>query len=120
MSRWLAILDEGWQLRPSPERINMLEPSESTVAAPAVSNEASLQPLYLHLSVIDPETISVLVEAKEGRDRQELALTALKIGFLSRRHGMPVRPFSCHRRRRHSRASAMGQRPRYQMGWGER
>src|SRR5262245_13752929 len=40
-------------------------------------------PLYLHLSVTDPETVAALSEAAEGRDRQELALTALKIGILS-------------------------------------
>src|SRR5262245_17354103 len=40
-------------------------------------------PLYLHLSVTDPETVAALSEAAEGRDRQELALTALKIGLLS-------------------------------------
>jgi hypothetical protein len=38
-------------------------------------------PLYLHLSVTDPETVAALSEAAEGRDRQELALTALKIGI---------------------------------------
>lgn len=37
-------------------------------------------PLYLHLSVTDPDTVAALSEATEGRDRQELALTALKIG----------------------------------------
>jgi hypothetical protein len=42
-----------------------------------------LDPLYLHLSVTDPETVSALNEATEGRERQELALTALKIGILS-------------------------------------
>lgn len=45
----------------------------------------ALEPLYLHLSVIDPETIAALAETREGRDRQELALTALKIGLLSLR-----------------------------------
>lgn len=42
-----------------------------------------LDPLYLHLSVTDPDTVAALGEATEGRDRQELALTALKIGILS-------------------------------------
>ena len=41
------------------------------------------EPIYLHLSVTDPETIAALSEATDGRDRQELALTALKIGILS-------------------------------------
>lgn len=44
---------------------------------------SNLAPLYLHLSVTDPETVAALTEATEGRDRQELALTALKIGILS-------------------------------------
>ena len=42
-----------------------------------------IDPLYLHLSVTDPETAAALCEASEGRDRQELALTALRIGILS-------------------------------------
>ncbi len=41
------------------------------------------EPIYLHLPVTDPETVAVLSEASDGRDRQELALTALKIGILS-------------------------------------
>ena len=43
----------------------------------------ALEPIYLHLSVTDPEALAALAEAAEGRDRQELALTALKIGILS-------------------------------------
>ena len=48
-------------------------------------DDASLpgDPLYLHLSVTDPEAVVALSEAREGRERQELALTALKIGILS-------------------------------------
>jgi hypothetical protein len=42
-----------------------------------------LDPLYLHLSVTDPDTVAALSETSEGRDRQELALTALKVGILS-------------------------------------
>ena len=51
----------------------------------ATSSESPgiVEPIYLHLSVTDPETIAALSEATEGRDRQELALTALKIGILS-------------------------------------
>ena len=51
----------------------------------ATSSESPgiVEPIYLHLSVTDPETIAALSEASEGRDRQELALTALKIGILS-------------------------------------
>jgi hypothetical protein len=41
------------------------------------------EPLYLHLSITDPEVARALAEAGEGRDRQELALTALRIGILS-------------------------------------
>ena len=43
------------------------------------------EPLYLHLSVTDPDTLAVLADAPEGRERQELALTALRIGVLSLR-----------------------------------
>jgi hypothetical protein len=42
-----------------------------------------VEPLYLHLSVTDPETVAVLSQATAGRDRQELALAALKVGILS-------------------------------------
>ena len=42
-----------------------------------------LEPIYLHLPITDPESITFLSESPEGRDRQELALTALKIGILS-------------------------------------
>lgn len=54
-----------------------LSPVTSTLAGTA------FEPMYLHLSVTDPETLAVLADASEGRDRQELALTALKIGILS-------------------------------------
>lgn len=64
----------------------MLEnPDTSVVPFPSASNDEVLQPLYLHLSVVDPEAIAALSEAKEGRDRQELALTALKVGLLALR-----------------------------------
>lgn len=59
--------------------------SAKEAASPSASEPGSLEPLYLHLSVIDPETISALAEVRDGRDRQELALTALKIGLLSLR-----------------------------------
>jgi len=55
-----------------------VRPAEAIVSA-----LGSTEPLYLHLSVTDPETVAALSEATEGRDRQELALTALKIGILS-------------------------------------
>ena len=44
---------------------------------------ASSEPLYLHLSITDPEVVAALAEAGEGRDRQEFAQTALRIGVLS-------------------------------------
>ena len=52
---------------------------------PTITSEATgiVEPIYLHLPVTDPETIAALAESAEGRDRQELALTALKIGILS-------------------------------------
>jgi hypothetical protein len=53
--------------------------SPETVSGPA----GAAEPIYLHLSVTDPETIAALSESSDGRDRQELALTALKIGILS-------------------------------------
>lgn len=41
------------------------------------------EPLYLHLSITDSEIVQTLTEAGESRERQELALTALRIGILS-------------------------------------
>src|SRR5258707_1170439 len=61
----------------------MFEPGNSSVETDLIDGTDVLQPLYLHLSVVDPETVAVLGEAKEGRDRQELALTALKVGVLA-------------------------------------
>jgi hypothetical protein len=55
----------------------------SILPAAETASLADLAPLYLHLSVTDPETIAALSDSAEGRDRQELALTALKIGILS-------------------------------------
>src|SRR5450631_586754 len=49
----------------------------------ASHSQGIVEPIYLHLPVTDPETIAALSESSEGRDRQELALTALKIGILS-------------------------------------
>lgn len=54
----------------------------STATAISVS-EVSAEPIYLHLPVTDPETVAVLAEVSDGRERQELALNALKIGILS-------------------------------------
>ncbi|MBU6257928.1 MAG: hypothetical protein KGO01_05855 [Burkholderiales bacterium] len=57
----------------------------TTIAASGVASTggAATDPIYLHLPVTDPETVSALMEVADGRDRQELALTALKIGILS-------------------------------------
>ena len=33
------------------------------------SEAGANEPMYLHLSVVDPEAIAALAEAKEGRDR---------------------------------------------------
>lgn len=50
---------------------------------PVTAVATTAEPLYLHLSVTDPDALAALAEAGEGRERQELALTALKIGPLS-------------------------------------
>ena len=59
----------------------LVQPSQIANTEALATQQAD--PLYLHLSVTDPETAAALCEAHEGRDRQELALTALKIGILS-------------------------------------
>lgn len=58
------------------DSLNMLQSS-------AGSADAVVEPLYLHLSITDPEVVQALAEAGEGRERQEFALTALRIGILS-------------------------------------
>lgn len=58
------------------ESLNVVQSSES---AP----DTVVEPLYLHLSITDPEVVQALADAGEGRDRQECALTALRIGILS-------------------------------------
>ena len=50
----------------------------TNLAAPA-------EPMYLHLSITDPEVAAAIGEAGEGRERQEFALTALRVGILSLR-----------------------------------
>lgn len=57
----------------------------ATAEAPVapVAAAASLAPLYLHLPVTDPETVGALQEVDDGRERQDLALTAMRIGILS-------------------------------------
>lgn len=49
----------------------------------SISAGTTPEPLYLHLSITDPEIAAALIDAGEGRDRQEFALTALRIGVLS-------------------------------------
>lgn len=44
---------------------------------------ATSEALYLHLSITDPEVVAALSEAGEGRERQDFAVTALRIGVLS-------------------------------------
>lgn len=53
------------------------------VSNPSVDADVATGPIYLHLPVTDPETVTALAEVPDGRDRQELALIALKIGILS-------------------------------------
>lgn len=60
-------------------------PDDVLNALPLAPTSDVLEPLYLHLSVVDPEAIAVLADAREGRERQELALTALKVGLLALR-----------------------------------
>jgi hypothetical protein len=54
------------------------------IASATTANTGAVnEPIYLHLPVTDAETVAALLEVADGRDRQELALTALKIGILS-------------------------------------
>jgi len=57
----------------------------TSMVASALAADASavIVPIYLHLPVTDPETVAALAEVADGRERQELALNALKIGILS-------------------------------------
>jgi hypothetical protein len=57
--------------------------SLNIVDASGTGSGVSAEPLYLHLSITDPEVAQTLTEAGESRERQELALTALRIGVLS-------------------------------------
>lgn len=54
-----------------------------TLDTPAGAPHPNAEPLYLHLSITDPEIAAALTEAGEGRERQEFALSALRIGILS-------------------------------------
>ena len=62
----------------------------------AERTEIGAEPLYLHLSITDPEVAHALAEAGEGRDRQELALTAA-----AHWHPLPQGRAGYGRRRRH-------------------
>lgn len=53
------------------------------VAAVKADEVITSEPMYLHLSITDPEVVQSLTEIGESRERQELALTALRIGILS-------------------------------------
>lgn len=57
----------------------------SQVVAVREDEVITSEPMYLHLSITDPEVVQTLTEVGESRDRQELALTALRIGVLSLR-----------------------------------
>ena len=56
-----------------------LSTEQATPTAPA----SAAEPMYLHLSVTDPETLAALAETPDGRERKELARTAIRIGLLS-------------------------------------
>jgi hypothetical protein len=59
--------------------VESLNVAQSSAAGP----DSTVEPLYLHLSITDPEVVRALTEAGESRERQDLALTALRIGILS-------------------------------------
>lgn len=53
---------------------------------PVVSVNSDAQSLLLSLVVTDNETVAELLERADGRERDEYALTALRIGVLSLKH----------------------------------
>lgn len=53
------------------------------MAAAAPGSAASGGPLFLPLTITDPEVLGALAEARDERERHEQALTAMRIGFLS-------------------------------------
>jgi hypothetical protein len=50
------------------------------------SDGGSLQPIILELLVSDPDSLNELLQKVEGRERNDYALAALRIGLLSLRH----------------------------------
>ena len=50
------------------------------------SDGESLKPILLELLVSDPDSLRELLQRVEGRERDEYALAALRIGLLSLRH----------------------------------
>lgn len=50
------------------------------------SDGENLNPLLLELFVSDPDSLNELLQKREGRERNEYALAALRIGLLSLRH----------------------------------
>jgi len=50
------------------------------------SDGASLKAILLELLVSDPDSLNELLQKGEGRERNEYALAALRIGLLSLRH----------------------------------
>jgi hypothetical protein len=50
------------------------------------SDAENPKPLLLELFVSDPESLNELLQKGEGRERNEYALSALRIGLLSLRH----------------------------------
>jgi len=53
---------------------------------PAVPTDASFQSVPLSLAVTDHDSVAELLQKADGRERDEYALTALRIGLLALRH----------------------------------
>ena len=53
---------------------------------PVVSADDSVQSVLLNLVVSDRETVAELIQRSDGRERDEYALAALRIGVLSLKH----------------------------------
>jgi hypothetical protein len=58
----------------------------ATPRKPAVSTESYLQSVPLTLIVSDHDSVAELLQKSEGRERDEYALTALRIGLLALKH----------------------------------
>jgi hypothetical protein len=61
-------------------------PSAPHDDSPATSTAAAPNELSLHLLVRDPEVLAELSQRGEGRERDEFALTALRLGVIALRH----------------------------------